>query len=274
MKILMCTGGSKFAERAVDLSANLLDEEDDITLFYVKEKGVNGDTVSKCRDILEKHALAAKIKVKDNRYGVASEILKESQENYDLIVMGSLGVTSISHGSFHRFILGMNAFRVVENAKKSVLIARGTSSLKRILVSVSGSRHDYEIAEFACSLVRSHAEKVKFLRVIPEFSKHFKVFIPPNVRDSMRELLEDEVFERPEKECLDRCVKIAEKYNIPTIKTKLREGDAAAQILHEAEEGGYDLIVIGARKSHKFPLGDTAHRIVNYSRCSFLVVRK
>ena len=90
----------------------------------------------------------------------------------------------------------------------------------------------------------------------------------------MRELLEEEEFERPEQEYLDKCVEIANRYNIPKIKTKLREGDAATQILDETEEGGYDLIVVGAQKSENFPLGNDAHRIVNYSKNSFLVVRR
>ena len=274
MKILICTGGSKFAERAIKLTAKLMDKDDDITIFYVKEKGASEETVVRCKELLENYGISAKTKSCENKSGIAKEILNEAKKNYDLIIMGSLGMSSHGHGSFHRFLLGMNAFRVVENAKTSVLIVRGTTPPNRVLVGISGSEHDYKIAEFACSLFDKHITKIKFLHVLPEISEHFKVFMPPQIRESMREMLEDEVFERPEHEYLDKCVEIAKKYDIPEIKTKLREGVAAAQILNEAEEGGYDLVVIGAQKSEKFPLGDTAHRIVNYSRNSFLVVRR
>ena len=274
MKILMCTGGSKFAERAVDLTANLLDKDDEITIFHVKEQGAPEEMLERCKEVLEKHGIPAKTELRKNNLGIAKEILKESEEGYDLVVMGSLGMSSHGHGTFHRFLLGMNAFRVVENAKTSVLIVRGSSPPNRVLVGVSGSVHDYEIVDFVCSIFDRHVSKIKFLHVIPEISEHYKVFMPPRVRDSMKDLLEDEVFERPENEYLDKCVGIAKKYDIPEIKTKLREGDTSIQILSEAEEGGYDLIVMGAQKSGNFPLGDTAHRIVNYSRTSFLVVRK
>jgi len=274
MKILICTGGSKFAERAVKLSARLMDADDDITIFHVKEEGVTPEMFEECKGILKEHEIPAKTKLCENKSGVAKEILNEAEKNYDLIIMGSLGMSSHGHGSFHRFLLGMNAFRVVENAKTSVLIIRGTHPPDKVLAGISGSAHDYKVVDFACSLFDGHISKIKFLHVLPEISEHFKVFMPPQVRRSMRELLEDEEFQRPEHEYLNKCAEIAGKYDIPEIKTRLREGDAAAQILNEAEEGGYDLIVIGAQKSENFPLGDAAHRVVNYSRNSFLVVRR
>ncbi|ODS35310.1 MAG: hypothetical protein A7315_14740 [Candidatus Altiarchaeales archaeon WOR_SM1_79] len=273
MKVLMCTGGSKFAERAMDSTGILMDKDDDITIFHVKEEGVSPETLEVCRKILKNRGIDAKTKSCENKLGVAKEILKEARSNYDLIVMGSLGMSSHGHGSFHRFLLGMNAFRVIENAETSVLIVRGAHPPNRVLMGVSGSVHDYEIVNFACALFDNHISKIKFLHVIPEISEHFKVFMPPQIRASMK-LLEEEEFERSEHKYLDKCVEIAKKCDIPEIKTKLREGDPAAQILNEAEEGGYDLIAVGARKSEKFPLGNAAHRIVNHARCSFLVVRR
>ena len=86
MKILMCTGGSKFAERAVELTANLMDNDDDIMIFHVKEKGAEEETVVRCREILKKCGIDAKTKVCENKSGVAKEILKEAENGYDLII--------------------------------------------------------------------------------------------------------------------------------------------------------------------------------------------
>ena len=57
MKILMCTGGSKFAERAVKLTARLMDKDDDITIFHVKEKGAKEETLEICNEILKNYGI-------------------------------------------------------------------------------------------------------------------------------------------------------------------------------------------------------------------------
>ena len=57
---------------------------------------------------------------------------------------------------------------------------------------------------------------------------------------------------------------------------EVRAGNAAQQIVNVARQGGFDLVVIGA-KGHgfleHFLLGATADRVVDYAPCSVLVVR-
>jgi nucleotide-binding universal stress UspA family protein len=60
-----------------------------------------------------------------------------------------------------------------------------------------------------------------------------------------------------------------------TIKTA--RGHAAEEILTEAEDGDYDLIVIGSRGRRgltRFLLGSTSMRVAQYAPCSVLVVKK
>ena len=59
-------------------------------------------------------------------------------------------------------------------------------------------------------------------------------------------------------------------------ETKMRRGHAAEQILDEAAEWQADLIVIGQlgrRGLTRFIMGGTATRIVQYARCSVLLVK-
>jgi len=61
------------------------------------------------------------------------------------------------------------------------------------------------------------------------------------------------------------------------IAIKIARGHAAEEILKEAETGGYDLIVAGARGRRgltRFLLGSTSSRVVQYAPCSVLVVKR
>jgi len=60
-------------------------------------------------------------------------------------------------------------------------------------------------------------------------------------------------------------------------KTKLRHGHPAEQILQEVEQGGYDLVVIGARgrsRLTRFLLGSVSYRVLEHAAIPVLVVRQ
>jgi len=59
-------------------------------------------------------------------------------------------------------------------------------------------------------------------------------------------------------------------------KLLLREGDPANEIVSAAQEGGYDLVVVGHRglsPVRAFLLGSVSDRVVMHATCSVLVVR-
>jgi nucleotide-binding universal stress UspA family protein len=61
------------------------------------------------------------------------------------------------------------------------------------------------------------------------------------------------------------------------IACETRSGHAAKAILRFAEEGGYDLIVVGHSDHSELwgrLLGDTADRICDHAQCSVLIVKK
>ena len=60
------------------------------------------------------------------------------------------------------------------------------------------------------------------------------------------------------------------------IRFRLREGDPVREILHEAEEEGHDLIVIGTRGFRglkRWLVGSIAQEVAFYSSCSILVAK-
>jgi nucleotide-binding universal stress UspA family protein len=60
------------------------------------------------------------------------------------------------------------------------------------------------------------------------------------------------------------------------VRLKLREGNAAEEILKEAQEGSYDLIITGSRGHHgdaPYYVGSTALRMAEFAPCSVLIAK-
>jgi nucleotide-binding universal stress UspA family protein len=63
---------------------------------------------------------------------------------------------------------------------------------------------------------------------------------------------------------------------IPEVQTKVRLGAPAEEIIHEAEEGHYDLIIVGERRDHDLItrlLGSTAKRVVEQAPCPVIIAK-
>lgn len=63
----------------------------------------------------------------------------------------------------------------------------------------------------------------------------------------------------------------------PEIQAKIRVGHPAEEIIREAEEGAYDLVVVGERQHHglvtRFILGSTAERVVEHAPCPVIIAK-
>lgn len=64
---------------------------------------------------------------------------------------------------------------------------------------------------------------------------------------------------------------------VPQVRTKIRVGQPAEEIIREAEEEGYDLILMGERQHHhpmtRFLLGSTAERVVTHAPCPVIIAK-
>ena len=64
---------------------------------------------------------------------------------------------------------------------------------------------------------------------------------------------------------------------LPSIQTKIRIGHPAEEIIREAEEGSYKLVVVGERQSHnlvtRFLLGSTTVRVVEHAPCPVIIAK-
>jgi nucleotide-binding universal stress UspA family protein len=70
--------------------------------------------------------------------------------------------------------------------------------------------------------------------------------------------------------------KLLDSQNVKA-KLELRRGDVSTELLQEADEGNFDLIMIGATREQgalqSWFLGSVTREIVNHAKCPVLVVR-
>jgi nucleotide-binding universal stress UspA family protein len=64
---------------------------------------------------------------------------------------------------------------------------------------------------------------------------------------------------------------------VPEVRTRVRTGHPAEQIIRETEEGDYDLVIVGERQHRglitRFLLGSTAKRVVEHATCPVIITK-
>lgn len=268
MKFLMTTDGSRHAEGAVAYGGILANAFGaDVTLLGVVESaaetGIVEASLTRCQAILQ----GLEVRMMTRVGHADEEILAESErECYDLVVMGSLGARGLT-----RFLLGPTVTRVAKYARTSVLIVRGArKAISRILVCTSapGEQAEMRVA-FGARIARAVKARATVLHVLDEVPL---VDIEDGEMTFLTETIEAAT---PEAEHLRRCLAILKGAGVEE-EAKFRYGLVEDEILAEAEEGGYDLVIIGAHSAlgvEWYLIGDVASKVVDHAKVPVLVVR-
>ncbi len=210
--------------------------------------------------------LHTKIRIGDT----VDEVICEINENgYDLVMVGDR-----SNTLFHRIHRSTKATRIAELAPCPAVVVKGkTGPIKRILMCDSGNEKSRLLGRFTAQLADLFPgeEQVTILHVMSQISAG------PGVRGEQLREDADKLIEKhtPEGELLEKGTHILEKSRVYPIP-KIRHGLVVDEILAEARDGNYDLIVIGAYISEgwgRFLLDDLAHQILTRMDRSVLIVR-
>ena len=155
---------------------------------------------------------------------------------------------------------------------------------KKILIPIDGSQPAQGALLKGLDLAKIHGSKVEILHVttfsekyIPDMSVNESTLTQESATPTEWVTLYMENIRQNNENMLDSALKYAYKYapNI-TITTKLLTGSAAENILFEADEGKFDLIVIGCRGMGGFMelvLGSVSRSVVNGSKIPVLIVK-
>jgi len=201
----------------------------------------------------------------------AEEIIREAEEGgYDLLIVGERE----HHKLMTRFLLGSTAGRVVEHAPCPVIVAKGQiGPLHRLLLCDSDVDHPSLVNRFTsqlAGLIRGD-EKITILHVMSQIGAGPGVS-GTQLRAAAETLMAEQT---PEGRLLERDIHILEEVGVHP-HPKVRHGLVVDEILAEAKEGDYSLVVIGASPGQgwrRILLDDLAHQIIVKMDRPILVVR-
>ena len=267
MKILMCTGGSKYAKDAIKFGAQIAKGlATEVIVLSVKEPGqdikIAEDALVYAMEVLENFSIKAKTKIREGE--PAHEILDETELGYDLLIIGYLGTKGIA-----RFLLGDTAIRVVEYSKIPTLIVKGDRKLSKILLCISASKYSEEVVEFVGKIARATGSKVMVLYVKP-----FPTMFDSQLEDRQSELL-FELFP-VETEYLKKAAETLINMGIKDVNIKMRKGFCEEKILEEAAEEDADLIAVGSHGwwgLSSLLVGALSFTIAKHAKTSVLIVK-
>jgi len=125
--------------------------------------------------------------------------------------------------------------------------------MMRILVGVDHAPHSNPAVLFGGILAGDLGKPITLLKVIQNASRQVSA-----------------------KQILAEAVATIHPYT-STVETRIRLGHPAEEIIKEAEEGGYGLVVVGERQHQgfrtRFLLGSTAERVIEHAPCPVVVAR-
>jgi nucleotide-binding universal stress UspA family protein len=148
--------------------------------------------------------------------------------------------------------------------------------IKSVLVAVDGSENSSRALDFALDLADKYGATLTILNVSESPPMGVVPFEPVTVSgDSM--VLFSKDLKRLHEEILNKAVVRAKELNPKLlISTKLREGDPALEIIAEAKEGKFGILVIGHRGSSRVReifMGKISEKVSHLTPCPVVIVK-
>jgi nucleotide-binding universal stress UspA family protein len=253
-KILLPVDGSEHSKRAVQfagcLGASLGKSLSGLTLFYVKSGIKDQHTEERVKLFLDEGERT----LRDLGTGVeieklvvngdpAQEIIRIANEGkFSTIIMARRGLSEIKS-----LIMGSVTNKVIHSASRQTVYIVGHKILQdkaclipKILIPVDGSTYSMRGVENATCLtaeLKAHVSKVTLFRVI-------------NLSIYLKRIREGIDPEEESKQILDEAKAVFLQTGIPEqlMTTRVRVGkNPAEEIMKEAEEGQYNLIIMGRK---------------------------
>ena len=188
------------------------------------------------------------IKAEDSAEAVI-EMVKE--RNYDLVVIGNRAPHS------ELFALGPVSEKVSMYASCPVLISKGKTDLKKLLVAVDGSKLSNKAVDYAVELAKKFDAKLTLLHV-----EEKKLF---NLQRDLSQKIGEKILLDAER-----------RISVVEYEKKMIAGTPWEIILDMAKDGDYDLVVMGSRgisSVKRFLLGSVSAEVSMLVQSSVLLVR-
>jgi nucleotide-binding universal stress UspA family protein len=201
---------------------------------------------------------AVSIKSQERQAGIARDIVREAQENYDAVVVGRWGVSK-----FKDLVWGSIANKLVAHLIHIPLcIVGGTPEAGKILVALDASEEAMGTVDYVATMVDGTDWGITLFHVIRGLD-----FMLPEAGEMLQDI------EGAVKAFLERAVGRLEKAGLRPdhISTKTVSGVAsrAKAIIEEANNGGYGTIVVGRRglsRVEEFFIGRVSNKVMQLAK--------
>ena len=205
--------------------------------------------------------------LQEEKVGVVRDILAESERSYDAIILGRSGFSKPQG-----FFLGSVSKKVAEGVGNiSVWVVGGEIKSKKILLAVDISENSHRAVAYAGDFTASTEAELTLYHVVRSLGIGI-VDDNTSLDQEMEERFVEEVqndvprmFSRYT-ESLGRCgvarTSISSKHTFPSYSR-------AADILREAEKGGYGTIMLGRRglsKTPEFQMGSVTNKVLSRAK--------
>ncbi len=272
MKILLCSNGFAWANRALEVGVQIaLATASAVDVLAVAQHTGRLEEVSKTveAEIGDLQAAGVPVVVRQSVGRMAEEASRQAQAApYDLVVIGSRGRRGVK-----RLFLGSVAAHVIEHAPTSVLVVKGRSrALKRFLICSAAGPASEHAVRFAGQLALAVGASVTLIHVMSQ--------LPLTGEASLADLHApvEELIQRRSREGvhLSRMLDLLAAEGTRA-RAVVRHGLVVDEIVAEAEEGQFDLLVIGAHVTpgiSSLLVGDLSEQILLAADMPVLVVRQ
>lgn len=271
MRILICSDGTEPGDNAIQLGALVaVPVKAQTTLLGIAENSRDEQALRKSLEeqlrSLQDRDLEFETVIRAGE-PVHQILTQTSRTNYDLVVIGSRRKDEV--GPYWR---SGKTYEVIKSIRPPVLVAVGDCHrLKRFLVCTGGKEFIDEAIQLTGKVAAAVGASVTLLHVMAE---------PPALYADLVRLEED--VDRLLQSGSELGVNLAqqkkdlERAGVST-EVRVRHGIVIDQVLKEAREGNYDLIVTGSSQARgilrHYIMGDLTRSILNRANCPVLVAR-
>lgn len=147
--------------------------------------------------------------------------------------------------------------------------------LGKVLVPTDGSEHSRKAVEYAAKMLAGTSSRITLLTVFEN-----PVYVP--LIDEITPPIAPIAYEEINEALMESANKLLENEQKPLVseglevELKLRIGNTTSEIMNEAEEGGFELIIVGSRGHGRLGeafLGSVSYKLAHHAKCPVLIVR-
>ena len=208
-----------------------------------------------------------KILYRERLAGIARDIISESSEGYDALVLGRRGSSKMED-----IFPGSVSYKIAQGVEHTpVWVIGGDIRLRKMLLAVDGSENCRRAVDYVGTFAAVTGAEITLFSVIRDFKLQLL-----DVSTPRSEEIEIKLWEEVEKDIhsmFDFYRKRLEQAGVKgtqiSIKHKLRSHTRAGDILEEASKGNYGTLIIGRRglsSIRQLPLGQVATKVLNRAR--------